>query len=89
MKTEILQPSAEFAVTNWTPELAHDIHQHLEVSNWSPWLAASQASLAGRSLVFPQGQLLLMENATGLPAASLSTNRIHWGRRNNRAPKLG
>lgn len=62
---------------SWTPQEAPVIYQHLEVPNWAPWLAASMDSLAERSQVFQEGQIVLM-GLGNLPLASLSTNRIFW-----------
>lgn len=64
-------------IKTWTPEAASKIYQTLEVHNWAPWLAASEESLIGRSLVFPDGQLLI-EAPNGEIIASVSTNRINW-----------
>lgn len=64
-------------VKTWTPETASHIHQTLEVHNWAPWLAASETSLIGRSLVFPEGQLLI-QASNGEIVASVSANRIDW-----------
>lgn len=80
---DMLQQS-QFAIENWTPELAPAIYQNLEHPNWAPWLEASQETLAGRALVFPEGQLLLTEN--GIPVASLSMNRINWDGNSHHLP---
>jgi len=61
----------------WKPEDAHPIFEILEKPNWAPWLAASEDSIKGRSIIFPQGQLML-KSKEGLPIASLSTNRVEW-----------
>src|SRR3989338_11675734 len=64
-------------VSNWKKSDGSLIFNHLEKSNWAPWLAASARTLASRSQVFPQGQLVL-KDAIGTPLASLSTNQIMW-----------
>ena len=62
---------------SWTPEIALQIHNNLELKSWAPWLAASPESLVGRSNTFPDGQLFL-KSPEGKLIASVSTNRIEW-----------
>ena len=57
---------------------------HLLISNSSDAILAAnedvvkgQDSIKGRSIIFPQGQLML-KSKEGLPIASLSTNRVEW-----------
>lgn len=63
-------------IVHATPEMAGEIYETLEHPNWAPWLEASQATIAGRAKVFPEGQLLIKEN--GIMVASLSMNQIYW-----------
>lgn len=65
------------AAKNWTPELIAPILEVLEKPNWAPWLAAGYNSLLGRSQVFPEGQIVLLDQENN-PLASISTNRIFW-----------
>lgn len=65
------------ATGNWTPQDAEKIYNILEKPNWAPWLEASKESIEGRSIVFPQGQLVI-KSIDGTPIASLSTNQIYW-----------
>jgi GNAT superfamily N-acetyltransferase len=67
----------QFTVGSWKPEDILSIHQKLEVPNWAPWLAASEVSMVGRCLVFPEGQIV-MKDTQGFPLASLSMNKINW-----------
>ena len=69
-----------FEIDFWNPKNIGLIHQHLELPNWAPWLAASLESMTGRSDVFPEGQLVVWDNVNSLPAASLSLNRISWNK---------
>lgn len=66
-----------YQVKSWDLGDAHGIHDQLELPNWAPWLAASEESIAGRVLTFPEGQLLLQDEV-GNPLASLSMNQINW-----------
>lgn len=77
LSQQIKETNHPYLVKNWAPEDAQNIFIELETPNWAPWLAASVTSIKGRSLVFPKGQLLLM-NKTGSSLASLSTNQIQW-----------
>lgn len=67
---------SQLTIENWSPEMAAEIYAQLEHPNWAPWLEASQATIAGRAVVFPQGQLLIKDE--GQYAASLSMNQINW-----------
>ena len=51
----------EYSLTNWSENTAHAIYKHLELPNWAPWLAANPDTIAGRSNVFPEGQLLIVD----------------------------
>lgn len=78
MTSEIKASSSRFKVGVWEDNSISQIYSKLEIPNWAPWLVASQDSLAGRARIFKNGQLVLMEANTNIPAASLSTNRIWW-----------
>lgn len=77
MEKIIKTQSENITTDNWTVKDAEVIYELLEKPNWAPWLAASKDSLVGRSLVFPQGQLVL-KGVDDTPLASLSTNQIFW-----------
>lgn len=72
---ELLQQS-HLSIESWTPEMASALYEQLEHPNWAPWLEASPTTMAGRSVVFPEGQLVIKDQ--GCLAASLSMNRIQW-----------
>ena len=64
-------------IAHWNQVHPELIYTQLEHPNWAPWLEASAESINGRATFFPEGQLLILDEA-GDPIASLSTNRIQW-----------
>jgi len=77
--------SSKQKTQSWSPDLIPVILQDLEQPNWAPWLAAGYESLIGRIQVFPEGQIVLL-NETEAPIASISTNRIYWNGRPESLP---
>lgn len=86
--SEIIKPSlvsaagseevqGHFVVTPWTAKDVPAIYRDLEHPNWAPWLEANAETLAARSVVFPEGQLLAVD-PEGTYVGSLSLNRIDW-----------
>lgn len=78
MTSESIGISGAFTSATWADKSTAQIYTHLEVPTWAPWLAATAESLAGRAHVFAPGQLVLWDEQSNMPAASLSTNRISW-----------
>lgn len=61
---------------NFADEKGIEQIAELEQTCWSPWLAASLESLAGRAEVFPNGQLSIYSDEGLL--ATLSVNEVNW-----------
>lgn len=68
---------SHYIIGNWQQKDVQAIYEELEHPNWAPWLEAKPCSLAGRTVSFPDGQLMI-KSIHGKPLASLSMNKIMW-----------